>query len=218
MRHSRTVYERNARHSGETPNASAALSLVLLIPNHIHTSLLRGLAITFSTISLALFATTLSVYNDHIAPVDGRAPLNDTLLAINAVPIVPLTLSIIWCSTLLLALCFRTPARQNAADCSIGGTAMPESQLKRPLVSLKLEGAIDSVLWVVMVVTLGFTAAEVANWRGDMEGFVGVGKVRLSGCPSVSSTTGTLEWYCTAAWKRLSGLQIAACCHLGLAR
>lgn len=108
--------------------------------------------------------------------------------------------------------------RQNATNCSRGGTAIPESQFKRPLVSPKLEATIDSVLWVFMVVTLGFTAAEVAKWRrGDMEGFAGVGKVRLSDCPFVNPTTGTLEWYCTTAWKRLSDLQIAACCHLGLA-
>ena len=81
-----------------------------------------------------------------------------------------------------------------------------------------MEAAIDSVLWVFMVVTLGFTAAEVAKWRrGDMEGFAGVGKVRLSDCPFVNPTTGTLEWYCTTAWKRLCDVQIAACCHLGLA-
>jgi hypothetical protein len=188
-------------------------------PNHFYTLLLRGLAITFSTISLALFATTLSIYNNQVAPIDGLAPLNDTLLTINAVPIVPLTLSIIWCNTLLLALCFRTQTRQNATDCPRGGTAILESQLKRPLVSPMLEAAIDAILWVFMLVTLGFTAVEVANWRrGDMEGFMGVGNVRLSGCPVFNPTTGMLEWYCTTAWKRLSDLQIAACCHLGLAR
>jgi hypothetical protein len=186
-------------------------------PNHFHTSLLRGLAITFSSISLALFATTLSIYSNQIAPFDGLAPLNDTLFNINAVPIVPLTLSIIWCSTILLAFAFRTHKR-NATDYS-SGPPIPESQLKRPLVSPKLESAIDSVLWVFMVITLGFTAAEVANWRrGDMQGFVGVGKVRLSDCPSINPRTGTLEWYCTTAWKRLIALQIAACCHLGLTR
>jgi hypothetical protein len=187
-------------------------------PNQLHTTLLRGVAITFSTISLALFATTLSIYNNQIAPIDGLAPLNDALLTVNAVPIVPLTLSIIWCITLFLAFCFQAHT-QNATDCSADGTTIPESQFKKPLVSPKLEAAIDSVLWVFMVVTLGFAAAEVANWRrGDMQGFVGVGMVRLSGCPSVNPTTRTLEWYCTTAWRRLSGLQIAACCHLGLAR
>ena len=185
-------------------------------PSYTHT-ILRGLAITFSAISLALFATTLSIYNNQIAPIDGLGPLNDTLLNTNAVPIVPTTLSIFWC-TALLVLCFRAHMRQKM-NCSRGGTAIPESQFQRPLVSPKWEAAIDSVLWVFMVLALGFAAAEVAKWRrGDMEGFAGVGKVKLSDCPIVNPTTRTLEWYCTTAWKKLGSLQIAACCHLGLAR
>lgn len=193
-------------------------SLFKVFPSLIHTILLHGLAIVFSTVSLALFATTLSTYNNKIAPIDGLAPLNDTLLTINAAPVVPLTLSIIWCNA-LLALCIRSCSRQNVTDSSLEGTAIAEAPLKRPFISPKLEAIIDLVLGVVMVAALGFTSVEVANWRrGDMEGFMGVGNVRLSSCPAVNPATKALEWYCTSAWKRLCDLQIAACCHLGFAR
>ena len=169
------------------------------------------LTLSLSLTCIALFATSVSLYNTKISPNDGLAPLNHTLLITNSVPIVPLTISLLWSITQLSLLTRRVlhNYRKNSTGiATVGDTIAEEHDRKRRLVHPGWEVAIDLVCWVLMAVACGFVGTEIAKWKsGDMDDSIGnTKKINLKACPIIDPATGQLEYYCSHSWKRLVDL------------
>jgi hypothetical protein len=170
----------------------------------------RLIILALSTTAFALFATTLNIYNTRITPTDSLAPLNDHLLITNAVPIIPLTISIVW-SIIQLTLLARRILRTYRRNSGGLATVSEEEEArdgKRALVHPGWEVGVDCVCGVLLVVMTVLTGAEVAKWKtGKLDdGSGGTRQVDLGACPSFDLATGMLDYWCEHAWKRLVNL------------
>lgn len=165
----------------------------------------RILIFVMSALSLSFWAYTLSIYNSRIAPTDGLSALDDSLLTINSLPIIPLTISILWTLTHLLILLRRA---------FLWG---PTQSQPRPLVHPGWEVGIDGIIWVFMTVTTVLGGTELYRWRtGDEDWGIGGHKhVNLADCPIINTTTGLLEYYCTKDWNNLMKFQNVALSLMG---
>jgi hypothetical protein len=170
----------------------------------------RLIILALSTTALALFATTLHVYKTSSAPTDSLAPLNDSLLVTNAVPIVPLTISIVWSITQLTLLTRRILRmyRRNSGGLATVGEEKEARDRETALVYPGWDVGVDFLCWVFLVVVTVLTGVEVGNWKAGQlgDGSGGTRQVDLKACPSFDPTTGMLDYWCGQAWNRLVDL------------
>jgi hypothetical protein len=170
----------------------------------------RVVIFALSTTALALFATTLHIYNTQVAPAGTQPRLNDSLLITNAVPFIPLAFSIAW-SVTQLALLARRVRRAHRRNRRGLGAADAEKEARdrgRPLVHPGWDVGIDCLCGVLLVVAAALTGVEVGKWRiGELDdGSGGTVHVNLKTCPSFDPTTGVLDYWCGDAWNQLVNL------------
>jgi hypothetical protein len=172
-----------------------------------HVIVTRTLTFLLSILSISFWAYTLSIYSTRIAPTDGLPALDDSLLTINSVPIVPLTISIFW-TFINLIIFFRRVSRRERDQTRCQ---------QRPLVHPGWEIGIDGLIWVFMIVVMAVAGTELNRWQtGDEDWGIGGHKhVNLADCPIINPTTGLLEYYCTKDWKNLMHFQSVALSLMG---
>lgn len=174
-------------------------------PNATYILVNRFITLALSITPLALFASSLDTYNNHVAPTSPLAPPHNSLIVINSLALTVCTLSTLW-TTFHLALLARRMRQTNLRINAGAATAGVNNHDQSPLIHPIWEIIVDLKCWAFLVVMSVLTGIEANNWRrGQVAyGSEGTKQVDLGACPTSGSTPGAMDdYWCGHAWNQV---------------
>ncbi|MCJ1231416.1 hypothetical protein MMC12_008093 [Toensbergia leucococca] len=165
----------------------------------------RFITLALSVTPLALFASSLDTYINHVVPTSPLASPHNTLIVINTLALIACALSSLW-TTFHLALLARRMRQTYLWINANAATAGFNNHDSSPLIHPLWEIIVDSKCWAFLVVMTVLTAIEANNWRsGQVEyGSEGMKQVDLRACPTFASTPAEMmDYWCGHAWNKV---------------
>ena len=194
-------------------------SLLASVPASYTIIVTRTILLILSIAGLILYAITISIYNNHVAPVGALAPpRGSSILNVNIVTIVATILSTIWSFIHLGFLAQRlreTHARGRRRN-SNGGEEW--SSTGKSVIHPRWILLVDTICWIWFIVMAVLTGTEASRWLGgtvEAYGSPGTRKVNLKACPTFDSASGMIDYWCLHEWNKFVDLSQSGTSILG---
>ena len=199
---------------------SKSPSLFASVPTSYAILVVRTILLILSIAGTIVYAISISVYNNHIAPVGALAPPRGSsgILAINIVSVVATVISTIWSFIHLgfLAQRLRETHSRGRRRNSNGG--LEWSSTGKPVIHPRWVLLADTICWTWFIAMAVLTGTEVSRWQdGKVKayGFPGTRQVNLKACPTFDSVSGNMDYWCLSDWNKFVDLSSSGTSILG---
>ncbi len=195
-------------------------SLLAAVPASYAILIIRTILLILSIAGIIVYAISISVYNDHVAPIGALAPPrgSSSILAINIVSVVATVVSTIWSFIHLGFLAQRvleTHSRGSRRN-SNGGEEWSSSG--KPVIHPRWVLLADTICWTWFIAMAVLTGTEASRWQdGKVEAFgsPGTRQVNLKACPTFDPLSGKIDYWCLSEWNKFVNLSQSGTSILG---
>jgi hypothetical protein len=199
---------------------SKPTSLLGSVPASYAILFVRTILLILSIAGIIVYAISISVYNNHVAPVGALAPPrgSSSILAINIVTVVATVLSTIWSFVHLgfLARRLRETHSRGRRRNSNGGEEWSSSG--KPVIHPRWVVLADTICWAWFIAMAVLTGTEASRWQdGTVEayGSPGTRHVNLKACPTLDPLSGKIDYWCLSEWTKFVNLSQSGTSILG---